>query len=106
LKEVRGQIQVLIKWIGFDEAENTWEPVTTVLEDAPDFLEVSSSALASQVHEMLSKPLCFWGGVHSALSCWTLALRIQSLILKIVIKKSLTSINCVDMAAGCATETS
>jgi hypothetical protein len=37
----------------FDERESTWEPVTTILEDAPDllrdFLEVSSSALAFKV---------------------------------------------------------
>jgi hypothetical protein len=38
--------------MGFDEGENTWEPVTTILEDAPDllreFLEITSSALASK----------------------------------------------------------
>jgi hypothetical protein len=57
LREVRGQVQVLVKWMGFDEDENTWEPVTTILEDAPDllreFLEITSSALASKVRAML-----------------------------------------------------
>lgn len=57
LREVRGQVQVVVKWMGFDEGENTWEPVTTILEDAPDllreFLEITSSALASNVRAML-----------------------------------------------------
>jgi Chromo (CHRromatin Organisation MOdifier) domain len=57
LREVRGQVQVLVKWMGFDEGENTWEPVTTILEDAPDllreFLEITSSALASNVRAIL-----------------------------------------------------
>jgi hypothetical protein len=83
VRVVHGQIQVLIKWMGFDEAENTWEAVTTILEDAPDllrdFLEVSSSGLASQVRLKLSKGLRFWGDVHPALTCWALALRTQSL---------------------------
>jgi Integrase core domain/Chromo (CHRromatin Organisation MOdifier) domain len=39
-REVRGQVQVLVKWMGFDEGENTWEPVTTILEDAPDLLRI------------------------------------------------------------------
>jgi Chromo (CHRromatin Organisation MOdifier) domain len=38
LREVRGQVQVLVKWMRFNEGENTWEPVTTILEDAPDLL--------------------------------------------------------------------
>jgi Chromo (CHRromatin Organisation MOdifier) domain len=57
LREVRGQVHVLVKWMGFDEGENTWEPVTTILEDAPDllreFLEITSSALSSKVRAML-----------------------------------------------------
>jgi hypothetical protein len=38
LREVRGQVQVLVNWMRFDEGENTREPVTTILEDAPDLL--------------------------------------------------------------------
>jgi Chromo (CHRromatin Organisation MOdifier) domain len=57
LREVRGQVQVLVKWMGFDKGENTWEPVALILEDAPDllreFLEITSSALASKVRAML-----------------------------------------------------
>jgi Chromo (CHRromatin Organisation MOdifier) domain len=57
LREVRGQVQVLVKWMRFDEGENTWEPVTTILEDAPDllpeFLDITSSALAFKVRAML-----------------------------------------------------
>jgi Chromo (CHRromatin Organisation MOdifier) domain len=57
LREVRGQVHVLVKWMGFDEVENTWEPVTTILEDTPDllreFLEITSSALVFKVRAML-----------------------------------------------------
>jgi Chromo (CHRromatin Organisation MOdifier) domain len=57
LLEVRGQVQVLIQWMGFDDGENTWEPVTTIREEAPDllleFLEITCSALASKVRAML-----------------------------------------------------
>jgi hypothetical protein len=57
LREVRGQVQVLVKWMGFDEGENTRAPVTTIIEGAPDllrdFLGVTSSTLASKVRAML-----------------------------------------------------
>jgi hypothetical protein len=42
---------------GLIKGENAWEPVTTILEDAPDllreFLEITSSALAIKVRAML-----------------------------------------------------
>jgi hypothetical protein len=47
LREVRGQVQVLVKWMRFDEGENAWEPVTTILEDAPDLLRDSLKSPAA-----------------------------------------------------------
>ena len=28
-----------IRWIGFSEFENTWEPITDIYEDCPDIVE-------------------------------------------------------------------
>ena len=30
----------LIKWLGFSDAENSWEPIQVIMNDAPKLLEV------------------------------------------------------------------
>ena len=30
-----GQVQLLVAWYGFEDTDNTWENVDTLLEDAP-----------------------------------------------------------------------
>jgi Chromo (CHRromatin Organisation MOdifier) domain len=57
LKKVQSGIQVLVKWMGFESAENSWEPIETLVEDAPDllrdFLTTTSSVLAPDVLSLL-----------------------------------------------------
>ncbi|ETW00286.1 hypothetical protein H310_07665 [Aphanomyces invadans] len=39
LKEIRdnaGRFEVRVQWLGLDEAEASWEPVTTLYEDVPE----------------------------------------------------------------------
>ena len=40
LHEEIGELQLLIKWKGFTEAENSWEPATSMLADAPALVKL------------------------------------------------------------------
>ena len=33
---VNGEFQLLTEWLGFDEEDSSWEPLSTLLEDVPD----------------------------------------------------------------------
>jgi hypothetical protein len=61
---------VLVSWLGFDEADNTWEPLLALFEDLPqevaEFLAVfPSSSLAARARDTLSQesPFLLEGGV-------------------------------------------
>jgi Chromo (CHRromatin Organisation MOdifier) domain len=55
-RKIQGGIQVLVKWMGLESAENSWEPVATLVE-APDllreFLTTTSRVLAPEVLSLL-----------------------------------------------------
>ena len=34
-----GKTYLLVKWVGFAEAENTWEPIETLREDVPNLVK-------------------------------------------------------------------
>ena len=34
--KVNGEFQLLTEWLGFDEEDSSWEPLSTLLEDVPD----------------------------------------------------------------------
>ena len=34
-----GNMQLLVRWLGFSEGFDTWEPVETLVEDVPDMVE-------------------------------------------------------------------
>ena len=38
-RESRGKREFLIKWLGIDEEDSTWEPEENLLEDIPKMLE-------------------------------------------------------------------
>ena len=46
---------VRVRWAGFEEKEDTWEPLKTLWEDAPQFVkqQLRKMQLGSDVHENL-----------------------------------------------------
>ena len=48
---------VKMKWIGLDEEETTWEPVSTIYADAPKYLvaQIRKSGLTKKVRDDISK---------------------------------------------------
>ena len=35
-KKIKNKLHYLIKWVGFDDDEATWEPATQIKEDVPE----------------------------------------------------------------------
>ena len=38
-KKINNKIQYLVKWFGFKDAENTWEPRTTLIKEVPNLIQ-------------------------------------------------------------------
>ena len=38
-KKEKGRIFYLVRWKGYDESDDTWEPRTTLMEDVPDLVK-------------------------------------------------------------------
>ena len=48
-----------VKWMGLDEAEGTWEPVSRVMADAPAILEKELKKLKLSTDEKRSLRECY-----------------------------------------------
>ena len=51
----QGQIWVLVKWLGFDEAENSWEPLQTIYAANPEAVNKYMDMLNAKSRDMLSR---------------------------------------------------
>ena len=48
LREKQNRIELLVKWLGLSEAENSWEPVETMLEGVPTLTKKCLGNLPTQ----------------------------------------------------------